>query len=158
VTAGCRDGCGACCSPFVTIVPPVALQDGTAERMYADDPGMVDWMREHLTPIRRKDGLAMVPWMPGGGWSNVPAAFDDVGRVVMWEPVLMPSHFYRCDLFDEGTRRCTDYDNRPSVCRDYPWYGSAPDPSKSLPSSCSYRADIGLPVGDVPVTITRSVP
>lgn len=57
-------------------------------------------------------------------------------------------YFYRCRWFDRDTRTCTNYDDRPPGCRDYPWgaTGGVPDPRAALPPSCSFRADIGLPV------------
>lgn len=154
MTAGCN-GCGACCDPFVTTVAPIYLADRTADRVIGAEEA--DWMRTHLSPLRRKDGLARVKdYILAGGWSDAPAVRDNItGRVTMLKPQLFPSHFYTCDIFDPVTRRCTDYDNRPGVCRDYPWYGSPPDPHKSLPSMCSYRADAGLPVADVPVEWRR---
>lgn len=29
-------------------------------------------------------------------------------------------HWYTCTVFDKETRNCTDYENRPHMCRDYP--------------------------------------
>jgi Fe-S-cluster containining protein len=144
------NGCGACCDPFVTIIAPIHLQDGTAERVI--ERPEADWMRRHLTPMRRADGLDRCgDWMQAGGWSDVPAVRNLVGQVARMQVALIPSHFYQCDIFDPVTRRCTDYSNRPEVCRGYPWYGSAPDANKALPLMCSYRADAGLPVADIPV-------
>lgn len=144
------NGCGACCDPFVTVVAPIHLRDGTANRLIGFEEA--EWMRRHLTPIRRKDGLAQVStWMTGGGWSDIPKRNRD-GRVIGFEVALMPSHFYR---FDPVERRCTDYDNRPPVCRNYPWYDGAPEAGKAIPPTCSYRADVGLPVAEMPVEWRR---
>lgn len=153
MTAGCN-GCGACCDPFVTTVAPIHLQDGAADRVIGREEA--DWMRAHLTPLRRKDGLARVKdYIRAGGFSDMPPLRDRLTGKLRFEVGLLPSHFYTCDIFDPVTRKCTDYDNRPGVCRDYPWYGSPPDPNKSLPTMCSYRADAGLPVADVPVEWRR---
>ena len=51
----------------------------------------------------------------------------------------------RCDAFDPATRLCTAQENRPPVCRDYPWYGKDPAGSGSGPllyRECSYLADV----------------
>jgi Fe-S-cluster containining protein len=56
-------------------------------------------------------------------------------------------HAYRCDAFDVVSRRCTAHDERPPICRGYPWYESGPDAhSPRLPERCAFRADVGLPV------------
>lgn len=31
-------------------------------------------------------------------------------------------HFYKCQRWDPDTGNCTDYDNRPDVCRGFPYY------------------------------------
>jgi Fe-S-cluster containining protein len=132
------NGCGACCDPFQMVFSPADI----VTFAYHIDPDELAFYRQHLTPIRRADGRRMVPW--NSGWSEV---------VVQGKAMLMAAHYYKCDRYDTETRRCTDYENRPVVCREYPWYGEPPDPLKSLPPTCSYREEIGLPVEpfDVPV-------
>lgn len=141
------NGCGACCHPFQMIHSPTSITlgreilfDGSLGRLIAAD--QLAFAREHLEPIRRGDGRRMVAsW--SGGYSEV---------IVNGDVRLIPSFYYRCDLYDPETRRCTDYDRRPSVCRDYPWYGAPPDPNKQLPPTCSFNDDVGRPVADeVPV-------
>lgn len=134
VNAECN-GCGACCDPFICVHSPADLD------LYGSRIEDIDWYRQHLTVIRRRDGRRMVAdW--SSGWSEM---------VINGRPQLLAAHYYRCDLFDPATRRCGDYEHRPAVCRGYPWYGDSPDPNKVLPPTCSYRADIGLPVAEVPV-------
>lgn len=52
-----------------------------------------------------------------------------------------------CDRFDTETRLCTAHDDRPPVCRDYPWYGGEVTEERKLvlPTRCSFR--------EVPVTL-----
>lgn len=138
MSADCN-GCGACCDPVVNTVSPAELYDGTVDR---SDHVYAVWMRKHLTPLPRRDITKLVPWFQGGGWSQ---------GIIQGEARVLPSFAWRCDLFDPVARRCTDYDNRPPVCRDYPWYGDGPDPQKALPPTCSYRADAGLAVTEMPV-------
>lgn len=83
-----------------------------------------------------REAFALAPWLRG--------------RMQREGDRLVPSFYFRCRHFDPDTRRCTDYDNRPAMCRDYPWYGGAVNFSAALPPTCSFRADIG----EVPVAIT----
>jgi hypothetical protein len=61
-------------------------------------------------------------------------------------------YFYECDQFDGQTNRCRAYDERPEVCRGFPWYSGSPD-KKSLLfwRRCSYWHDV--PWDDWPVDI-----
>jgi uncharacterized cysteine cluster protein YcgN (CxxCxxCC family) len=76
-----------------------------------------------------------------------------IGPGQLWGP---EGNRVACDNYDEETRRCTDYENRPDICRRYPWFNGVPVPGAQLPPTCSFRADIGLPVEDVPVQVARS--
>lgn len=137
------NGCGACCDPFVTVYGPFDLvrlarsMDDTEARFF----------REHLTPYRRRDGRTMTPW--NSGWSEF---------VIDGHPQLIAAHYYKCDNYEPETRRCMDYDNRPDVCRGFPWYGDGPDDHKVLPPTCSFNADIGMPVAPLDVPVTVEVP
>lgn len=57
----------------------------------------------------------------------------------------------RCDVFDPVTRACTDYENRPPICRHYPWYGKSPTRDKLLNPACVFHADVRtmLPIAEV---------
>lgn len=35
-----------------------------------------------------------------------------------------PVTFFTCKYFNKETRLCTDYDNRPKMCKDYPFYNN----------------------------------
>lgn len=60
------------------------------------------------------------------------------------------ARFFRCDVFDSERRTCGDYDNRPPVCVDFPWYGKRPEPVRLQDvERCSYWADVA--VEDQPV-------
>jgi Fe-S-cluster containining protein len=108
------------------------------------DPEDLAFFREHLTPIRRKEGRQKVMhWSTG--WSEV---------IFRGQPTLLAGHYYECDRYDAENKRCGDYDNRPKFCRDYPWYGDAPDGNKVLPPTCSFRADVGKPVMSAEVEVS----
>jgi Fe-S-cluster containining protein len=53
------------------------------------------------------------------------------------------TRFYRCDKWDSATRLCTVQDEKPPVCRDFPWYGDTPEPDRlrHFPR-CSFWADV----------------
>lgn len=69
----------------------------------------------------------------------------------------------RCPRYDQATRRCTDYDNRPPVCRDYPTgYDGFGQPGliPDLPHECEFWADLRpdiRPAGWYP-GLARTVP
>lgn len=51
---------------------------------------------------------------------------------------------WTCDAYDPGHAVCTAHQDRPPLCRDYPWYGEEPGPDRSehLFRQCSYLADL----------------
>lgn len=50
---------------------------------------------------------------------------------------------YDCDFFDSETRLCLAHDERPPICRGYPWYDEEPGTRPVvLPLDCSFRADL----------------
>lgn len=61
----------------------------------------------------------------------------------------------RCDVFDPHTHTCTAYDDRPPICRYYPWYGQEPDPDRFLDPICAYQADVRTVLPIVAVTHGR---
>jgi Fe-S-cluster containining protein len=134
------NGCGACCDPFATIYSPFDL----VRLAHNVDPDELVFYRERLTPYRRADGRRMTPW--NSGWSEF---------VIDGQVQLVATHYYKCANYDHETRRCLDYDNRPDVCRGFPWYDGKPDDHKVLPPTCSFNEDIGQPVVpmDVPVAL-----
>jgi Fe-S-cluster containining protein len=68
-------------------------------------------------------------WHPIGAWRDD----DGVAQLDL-----------RCDAFDPATRLCTAHEDRPPVCRGYPWYGEDPAGSSralALYPECSYLID-----------------
>ena len=51
-------------------------------------------------------------------------------------------HAYACDRFDAASRLCTAHEDRPPICRGYPWYDGPPTSAVFLPVACSYREDL----------------
>lgn len=51
---------------------------------------------------------------------------------------------YECDQYDPATRSCTAHENRPQVCRGFPWYGDDPSPERAatLARGCSFLFEV----------------
>jgi Fe-S-cluster containining protein len=73
---------------------------------------------EHWRPLTRAEAMARNPF---------------------YTSRLAPgAHLYTCDrLGADG--RCTAYEERPLVCRGYPWYGEAPRELPLPDPECGYR-------------------
>lgn len=137
------NGCGGCCDP---VVLPYTKDD--VARM---PPWQLDeawrlnraFILAHLTPMPRRQGLERAPHLTQGG---------NTWALLGGKPVHVVSHFYSCDRYDPEARACTAYDERPPMCRDFPWYGGQPDPSRSLPHACEFHREVGRE--PVPVEIS----
>lgn len=60
---------------------------------------------------------------------------------IEWARNLMPrgDGYYDCPNFNTETRNCNDYENRPEVCRGYPFYNK---PHKALDfAECVYWSE-----------------
>lgn len=68
-------------------------------------------------------------------WERVPQIWTEVEeREGMYR--------YECSVFDPVLRTCTDHENRPAVCRSYPWYLKTELTRADLTSGrCTYVAD-----------------
>lgn len=105
------------------------------------DPDEKRWILEDLTPISRRTA------MERGEGDRVKSLFGlhpGTGEVVLF------SAYFECRHYDPETRTCGNYENRPDVCRHYPWYGEPPNAGRALPEECSYNADVGRPVKLLP--------
>lgn len=111
--------CGECCRRiWIACAPEVVLEHAAAAERDGD--------RESSAPFILKY------WTPTGETSGPP---DDE-----W-------HRYTCAKFDEATSSCTAHDERPQVCRGYPFYGR--DPYETIGPrgflQCSFWADMPRP-------------
>ena len=63
--------------------------------------------------------------------------FDDYVALLKEREMLEQTHFYHCPKLkgEEGCYACSDYENRPEVCRDFP-----NNPLVILPPKCSFNA------------------
>jgi Fe-S-cluster containining protein len=76
---------------------------------------------EHWRPLTREEATALNPFYT----SRLPA----------------DAHLYTCDrLGADG--RCTVYEERPLVCRGYPWYDRPPREMPLADPECGYAVDL----------------
>lgn len=55
----------------------------------------------------------------------------------------MKDQWWVCDQFDSAKHICKDHPGRPPICRDFPWYGNAPNAGKIEGyKDCVYWADV----------------
>lgn len=110
--------CGDCCDP-------VTLSADTVELIFTAKFGTPargsqrEWMRRHLR-FRRFRGAYQLS--------------RDV--------TLVPAVEFDCDYFDRASRACTAYDDRPDMCRRYPFYGREPKADSTMGGRCSFLADV----------------
>ena len=139
MSVSCEPGrcVSACCNPVALPYTPTeaALNNGLA----ADERV---WVRDDLTRLPTSEGLRRAPWLRG---------IDMVAKIG-GEFVRMNPVFYECRHYDAGANRCTNYDDRPAVCSDYPWYQmpGVEREAAAIPPSCSFNADVGRRVEDRP--------
>lgn len=134
----CPPGCGWCCDPVALPFTQEYVRNAKLLQLPTPlDEGTVRWVLEDLTPIPRREGLLRAPYMTGGGRTTF-------AHPVTGEFTMVLTHFFECRHFDRDTRSCSNYEGRPSACRDFPWGGSRPDPQKALPAPCVFLEDIGV--------------
>lgn len=116
----CPEGCGLCCEQ-------IGLNDVAVEKIFR--PALEDlppadhadhrYLREHLHFLRRAD------------WADLNPQWRDSKHTTL----------FLCDVFDPVAKRCTDYENRPEMCKRYPFYGREPDYVNDI--TCVFQGDIG---------------
>ncbi len=82
---------------------------------------------EHWHPLTREEAMRRNPFYT----SRLPA----------------DAHLYTCDrLAEDGS--CTAHEERPLVCRGYPWYDQPPRRMPLADPECGYRIDVPEPPAD----------
>jgi Fe-S-cluster containining protein len=118
---GTCNGCGACCRVLTLAEAPDEVQRIAAVTRVLGLPSDHIFAAEHWHPLTREEAMRRNPFYT----SRLPA----------------DAHLYWCDrLGADG--RCTAYDERPLVCRGYPWYGELPRQMELADPDCSYFVDI----------------
>ena len=118
---GACTGCGACCRVIVLDAAPREVQQMAALTRVLGIPSDHVFAAEHWRPLTREEAMRLNPF---------------------YTARLAPdAHLYSCDrLGADG--RCTVYEERPLVCRGYPWYDR---PARDMPLAdpdCGYAIDV----------------
>ncbi|MCL6442549.1 MAG: YkgJ family cysteine cluster protein [Alicyclobacillus sp.] len=118
--------CGKCCEAITLWVSPEEIARGANEAESTD----FGWAARHFRPISREEAFRRNP---------LHRLIAESGR-----NEYQGVHFYECDAYDKQTKRCTQHDKRPQVCRRYPHYGNLSLDGSWLPYSatCDYIHDM----------------
>ncbi len=118
---GSCNGCGACCKVLVLEQSPEEVRQMAALTRVLGIPSDHIFAAEHWRPLTREEATALNPFYT----SRLPA----------------DAHLYTCDrLGADG--RCTVYEERPLVCRGYPWYDRTPREMPLADPECGYAVDL----------------
>lgn len=109
---------GACCSALaLQWLPHDQIE---AERAREDNDPDRAYVLDMVTPLTRTEARERARRFGGSGPRD-----DDTG----------PETWYTCRHWDEVTRLCQAHDERPEMCRDYPYERDC-----TLSKACGYRA------------------
>jgi len=141
------NSCGQCCEVIALSYRP---EQADVLRLRGEIPeDEAEWAKNCLVPMSRRKVKELQP---------------DLLHIMVPPPQLIKSrleagttipYYYSCNNWNPETKQCMDYENRPSLCRGFPWFGKQPHRGKYLPTQCSFRADVGLPIEDIPVELTK---
>lgn len=115
------NGCGACCRVIMLEQSPEEVRNMAALTRVLGIPSDHVFAAEHWRPLTRAEAME---------------------RNAFYTSRLAPdAHLYTCDrLGDDG--RCLAYDERPLVCRGYPWYDQGPRAMPLADPECGYGVDV----------------
>ena len=113
--------CGACCRVLVLDQSPAEIQQMAALTAVLGIPSDHQFAAAHWHPLTRAEAMQRNPFYT----SRLP---ED-------------AHLYSCDqLGADGS--CQAYEQRPLVCRGYPWYQQEPRDMPLADARCGYVHDI----------------
>ena len=113
--------CGACCRVLTLQQSPAEVQSMAALTRAIGMPSDTIFAAEHWHPLTREEAIRRNPFYT----ARLPA----------------DAHLYWCDrLGADG--RCTAYEERPFVCRGYPWYDQPPRDMELADPDCGYFYDV----------------
>ena len=118
-------GCGSCCDPVwleldaLELATLLARMQAGARVSSADGEANLRFIGEHMVPLAEQ-----------------PETYLDGG------PAATSGHTaWSCDRYDPVAKLCTAHDDRPPICRGWPWYGDPPYAMSSMPGECSHQWD-----------------
>ena len=118
---GSWNGCGACCKVLVLEQSPEEVRQMAALTRVLGIPSDHIFAAEHWHPLTREEAMRLNPFYTSR--------------------VRADAHLYTCDrLGADG--RCTAYEERPLVCRGYPWYDEPPREMPLADPECGYAVDL----------------
>lgn len=121
--------CGACCRVLTLEQSPEEIRAMAAVTSVLGIPSDMVFAAAHWHPLSREEAQRRNPHYV----SRLPAT----------------AHFYACDRIGPDGR-CRAYEERPLVCRGYPWYDQ-PVRDMPLPDPyCGYKDDIEAAFGHEP--------
>jgi len=113
--------CGACCRVLTLEQSPEEVQAMAAVTSVLGIPSDMRFAAQHWHSLTRAEAMQRNPFYV----SRLPTT----------------AHLYSCDqLGADG--RCMAYEERPLVCRGYPWYGETPRDMELPDRDCGYRYDV----------------
>ena len=113
--------CGACCRVLTLQQSPEEVQAMAALTGVLGIPSDNLFAAKHWHPLTREQAMQRNPFYT----VRLPA----------------DAHLYSCDQLGEDGR-CMAYEERPLVCRGYPWYGEPPRDMELADQNCGYFYDI----------------
>ncbi len=112
--------CGACCRVLTLQQSPEEIQAMASVTSVLGIPSDMPFAAKHWHPLTRDEALERNPFY------------------VLRLP--KDARLYRCDqLGDDG--RCQAYEERPLVCRGYPWYDQPIREMELADQNCGYHYD-----------------
>lgn len=122
-------GCGDCCA-VVSVAKPLWERVTRLEMDGAMDSDRA-FLLDNWHPMTPEEAAAVSPYDNHPMW------------VAFWTESVKTNALLKCNAFDYATRQCTAYENRPAVCKGFPWYG---DKAKKEPLwrlfRCGYWGDV----------------
>lgn len=107
--------CGLCCE---CLFLPTIIVEKLSKNNHPD----AVFVLQHWKRVLYKEGIEKVKWL---------TSF-----------LLDEMVFFECDLYDKKRYLCKVYEERPDVCKRYPWYGDLPSLLIVLPPGCGYAIGI----------------
>ena len=120
---------GRCCAAF-PLSWEVAGPDGIASWYDPDGDPLVErhFIADMLVPLNLPEAITR--------WTEL-----ELGPIPKWIE-HSPQNLYTCRHWDTDTRLCTQYDNRPWLCRAYPYTQDCQH------EGCTYRSPLSYWIGE----------
>ena len=101
---------------MVTVSKPL-WERLTSPRMEGRHTASEAFLLRNWHPMSPEEAAAVEPYRSNPMWR------------AFWIESQQNNAILRCDAFDYETRQCTKYDERPDVCRGFPWYDNTREAS-----------------------------